>query len=149
MRAAYADISARLRAHPEPSSGVIVARMIAARHEMLIGIQVDPVFGPILMVGDGGKFVEAIRDTAVLPLPVTAADIRDALATLRIAPVLNGGRGDAALDIDAFCRAALAVAALAETGRIVALDINPVMLGRAGEGCFAVDAVATLSTTKQ
>lgn len=145
LRSSFADVMRNLEAHPEPWSGVIVARMIAARREMLIGVHTDSVFGPILVVGDGGKFVEALRDTAVLPLPVTKADVRDALDRLRVAPLLRGGRGDAALDVDAFCEAAAAVAELARTGRAITVDVNPVMLGRAGEGCVAVDAVATVS----
>jgi len=144
LRTSFAEIMRNLDARPEPCSGVIVARMLSARHEMMIGVHTDPVFGPILMVGDGGKFVEAMRDTAVLPLPVTPADVRDALAGLRIAPLLRGGRGDDALDVAAFCEAAVAVAELARTGQVVALDVNPVMLGKVGEGCVAVDAVATL-----
>lgn len=144
LRSSFAKVMRNLEARPEPWSGIIVARMISARHEMLIGVHADPVFGPILVVGDGGKFVEAMRDTAVLPLPVVKSDVRDALAKLRIAPLLRGGRGDEALDVAAFCKSAVAVAELARTGQVIALDVNPVMLGRVGEGCVAVDAVATV-----
>lgn len=144
LRASFTDILRKLQASSEPWSGIIVARMISARQEMFIGIHTDPVFGPILVVGDGGKFVEVMRDTATLPLPVVEADVQDALDRLRIAPILRGGRGDAPLDTAAFCRAALAAAGLAEAGMITSLDVNPVMLGNEGAGCVAADAVATV-----
>src|SRR5256885_8869571 len=57
-------------------SGVIVARMFKGRHEFLIGAHIDPVFGPVVVVGDGGKYVEALPDTQLLLPPFTADDVR-------------------------------------------------------------------------
>jgi len=66
-----------------------------------------------------------------------------ALAQLRIAPLLEGVRGEPPLDVDAFCDAAVAVGRVLQDPDcgILNLDINPVMVGARGEGCAAVDAV--------
>ena len=80
--------------------------------------------------------------------PFTAADVKEALERLRIAPLLAGVRGEPALDVEAFCEAALAVCRLMmdpQSG-VVNLDLNPVLVGAMGEGCTALDAV--VYTTK-
>ena len=123
--------------------GVIVAQMVRGRRELMIGGRLDPVFGPVVLVGDGGKYVEVMPDMQVLLAPFDAARVAQALRRLRIAPLLDGVRGEPALDVAAFCAAAVAVGDLmadAAAG-ITQLDINPVIVGAAGEGCVAVDAV--------
>lgn len=123
--------------------GVIVAEMVRGRRELMIGGRLDPVFGPVVLVGDGGKYVEAMPDMQVLLAPFEAARVERALRRLRIAPLLDGVRGEPPLDVAAFCEAAVAVGRLmadAAAG-ITQLDINPVIVGAAGEGCVAVDAV--------
>lgn len=69
--------------------GVIVASMRKGRREMIIGAHRDPVFGPVVMVGDGGKYVEALPDLRLLLPPFSADEVAEALARLRIAPVLG------------------------------------------------------------
>lgn len=148
VRAAFGDMQASLKEHGARFDGAIVARMARGRRELMIGARVDPVFGPVVLVGDGGKYVEAMPDVQVLVAPFGAADVRAALAKLRIAPLLSGVRGEPALDVEAFVQAALAVGKLmadAASG-IVNLDLNPVLLGAQGEGCVALDAV--VYTTK-
>lgn len=109
---------------------------------MLIGAHRDPVFGPVVLVGDGGKYVEAMPDTALLLPPFGEADVHAALARLRIAPVLAGVRGETPMDVAAYAQAAVAVGRLMlENPAIASLDINPVLVRGEGEGCTAVDAV--------
>jgi hypothetical protein len=69
--------------------------------------------------------------------------VKRALARLRIAPLLDGVRGEAALDVNAFCNAALAVSRLMTDRQagIANLDLNPILIGAEGEGCVALDAV--------
>jgi hypothetical protein len=79
----------------------------------------------------------------LLIAPFTAAEVKEALGRLRIAPLLAGVRGEPALDVEAFCEAVLAVCRLmmkAQSG-VVNLDLNPVLVGARGEGCIALDAV--------
>ena len=115
----------------------------------MIGARVDPVFGPVVLVGDGGKYVEAMPDVQVLIAPFTAADVKAALAKLRIAPLLAGVRGEPALDVEAFTAAAMAVGKLMmdSSSGVVNLDLNPVLLGAKGEGCVALDAVVYKTVT--
>ncbi|HEX5612566.1 MAG TPA: acetate--CoA ligase family protein [Burkholderiales bacterium] len=123
--------------------GVIVAAMRKARRELMVGARVDPVFGPIVIVGDGGKYVEALKDFAILIPPFDAAEVRNALNGLRIAPILAGVRGEPPLDLDALAKAAIGVgqAIVAARGAIASVDLNPVMVGAAGEGAVVVDAL--------
>jgi len=123
--------------------GVIVAAMAGGRREMMIGAHRDPVFGPVVVVGDGGKYVEIFRDTKLLLPPFTAQEVRDALQTLRIAPLFAGVRGEPPMDLDALVDAVVKIGELMRdpAAGIVSLDLNPVMLGSAGQGCVVVDAV--------
>jgi len=128
--------------------GVIVAKMAWGRREMLIGAHHDPVFGPVVAVGEGGKYVEALPDVRLLLPPFDADAVIEALSRLRIAPILSGVRGETAMDIAAYAEAAVAVGRLmsAPESAIASLDLNPVLLGSAGEGCTAVDAVVFANT---
>jgi acyl-CoA synthetase (NDP forming) len=116
---------------------------VRGRREMMIGARVDPVFGPVVLVGDGGKYVEAMPDVQLLIAPFSAVEVREALQRLRIAPLLGGVRDEAPLDVDAFCDAVLAVGRLMTQANsdVANLDLNPVLVGAAGEGCVALDAV--------
>jgi len=143
IRQAYEQCRRALEENGLSFDGVIVAAMARGRREMLIGAHRDPIFGPVVVVGDGGKYVEAMPDVRVLLAPFGAEDVRRALHTLRIAPVLGGVRGEPPLDVDAYCDAAVAVGRLmsAPGSAIATLDINPMLLGAQGQGCMAVDAV--------
>jgi acyl-CoA synthetase (NDP forming) len=123
--------------------GVIVAAMRKLRREFMVGARVDPVFGPVVIVGDGGKYVEALKDFAVLMPPFDAAEVRRSLASLRIAPLVAGVRGEPPLDVDALAAVAIGVGRLirAARGQIASVDLNPVMVGAAGEGALVVDAL--------
>ena len=134
---------ARLAAMGAAQDGVLVAAMHKGRHECMVGAHLDPVFGVVVAVGDGGKYVEALRDVALLVPPFDAAEVLHALRGLRIAPLLAGTRGDPPLDVDALAAVAVRVGLLmvAAQGQIASLDLNPVMLGAAGEGVVVVDAL--------
>jgi acetate---CoA ligase (ADP-forming) len=122
--------------------GVIVARMVKGRREMLIGAHRDPFFGPVIAVGEGGKYVEAMPDVALLLPPFSKEDVLRALDGLRCAAVLKGVRGEPPMDVDAFADAAVKVAELMmKDPGIASLDMNPVMIGDKGRGVALVDAV--------
>lgn len=142
VRAAFAACRGALEAGGFRFDGVLVAPMLRGRREMLIGAHHDPVFGPVVLLGDGGKYVEALPDTALLLPPFDAADALAALDTLRIAPVLHGVRGEPPMDLPALAAAAVAVGRLVlDDPAIVSLDINPLLVGSDGEGATALDAV--------
>jgi acyl-CoA synthetase (NDP forming) len=123
--------------------GVIVAATRKGRHEFMVGARLDPIFGPVVVVGDGGKYVEAMKDCAVLLPPFNRDDVIQALRTLRIAPLLDGVRGDPPLDVVALADVAVAVGQfiVGAHGTVASLDLNPVMVGAVGEGAVVVDAL--------
>jgi acyl-CoA synthetase (NDP forming) len=141
MGTAYAEIKAALEAHGAAFDGVIVARMASGGREMMIGAHRDPVFGPVIVIGDGGKYVEAMPDVQLLLPPVSEEDVLHALSKLRIAPLLKGVRGEPPLAVAVFVEAVLGISRLMmEPPRdIVSIDINPLMLD--ARGSVAVDAV--------
>ncbi|MFO1326330.1 MAG: acetate--CoA ligase family protein [Rubrivivax sp.] len=143
VAAACAEVQAAAQRAGVALQGLLVAGRVRGARELMIGARLDPVFGPVVLVGDGGLYVEAMPDSAVLLPPFDADAVRAALQRLRIAPLLAGVRGQPPLDVDAFCAAVRAVGALmldAAAG-IQQLDLNPVIVGARGQGCAAVDAV--------
>jgi len=111
--------------------------------ELLIGIASDSQFGHYLVVGSGGVLAELLADRQLLLLPVSAEDVRLALSKLACARLLDGYRGGAGADLDAVVEAALAVVKIVEKNRasIIEMEINPLMVGRPGEGAIAADAL--------
>jgi len=135
----FADFKERLPA----GDGVLVARQAAGLRELALGARWDPQFGPVVMIGDGGIYLEALKDFRLLLPPFSAQDVLDALGMLRIAPLLGGLRGQPSLDVGAFALMAvhLGNAMLAFGARVASVDLNPVMLFEQGKGALAVDAL--------
>ena len=111
--------------------------------ELILGITRDAQFGLGLVIGAGGIFVELLQDAVTLLFPIERADVERALASLKIAPLLEGHRGQPPGDRPAIVAAVLALAQLAEdcAAQLVEIDINPLMVLPAGQGVLAVDAV--------
>ncbi len=125
----------------------IVARMQRGLHELALGVRNDPVFGPVVMVGAGGKYVEALGDVALLMPPFAAEEALAALRSLRIGRLLAGVRGEPAADMQAVAEQAARLGryALAAAGHVASIDVNPVLVGAQGEGAVALDALVELS----
>src|SRR6202012_4648050 len=92
--------------------GVIVAAMARGRREIMIGAHRDPVFGPVVAIGDGGKYVEIFCDTPRLLPPFSKAEAAEALQRLRIAPLFAGVRGEPPMDVEALCDAVMRIGEL-------------------------------------
>ncbi|HSK52901.1 MAG TPA: acetate--CoA ligase family protein [Clostridia bacterium] len=123
--------------------GLVVEPMAAAGVELIVGMERDPQFGPVVLVGLGGVLAEAIDDTTLRLAPVPARDARAMLGELRGAQLLHGYRGASPPDLDAVAALVTAVGELA-LGRpdIVELDLNPVIAGAGG--AVVVDALVVL-----
>jgi acyl-CoA synthetase (NDP forming) len=147
VKTAFLTLQARLASLGVSGGAVIVATMATGQREFMLGARVDPVFGPVLMVGDGGTYVEVFKDTAVLLAPVTGAEVHDALHTLRAAPLLSGVRGAPPLDIECLCAVAVQLGDLiaARDSQIASIDLNPVIVRERGQGVIIVDAVVETS----
>ena len=126
----FATITKKLLVLKAKDQGTIVATMIKPQRELMIGGRIDPQFGPVVMVGDGGKYVEALQDFALLLAPFTIEDVLSALDRLRIAPILRGTRGEPPLDLLAFAEMAVRIGEIltATKDRIASIDLNPVMV---------------------
>jgi acetyltransferase len=125
---------------------VLVQEMVSDGVEVIVGLSQDPHFGPVLLVGLGGIFVEVFKDTAMRVCPITENDAREMLEELRGAKLLKGFRGKGAADIDALVKAILSVSQLSQdlADRRPELDINPLVVLPKGQGVKAVDARITL-----
>ncbi|MBE0453136.1 MAG: acetate--CoA ligase family protein [Roseovarius sp.] len=123
------------------ATGYLAEEMVTdALSEMLIGARRDPIYGATLILGFGGVAAELLGDTATLVLPVTAADVTQALRGLRLWPLLDGYRGRRRADTAAVVAVALALQALLEAdSRLEEIEINPLMVR--DSGAIAVDAV--------
>jgi acetate---CoA ligase (ADP-forming) len=139
----WAQMEGIIRKHGSRFDGVIIAAMAGGRREIMIGAHRDPVFGPVVAVGDGGKYVEVFRDTTLLLPPFSNDDVKEALGRLRIAPLLAGVRGEPPMDVDALADTVVKVGDLMRDpdAKVMSLDLNPVLLDSAGKGCVVVDAV--------
>lgn len=124
------------------ATGLLVAKHESGGVELLLGVSNDDVFGPVIVVGAGGVTAEAVRDVARAVLPVTEATVARMLSGLRIAPLLDGWRGQPPVDRDALAETVLRLAQLCTQGEILELDINP-LLARA-DGVIGLDALVRL-----
>jgi acetyl-CoA synthetase (ADP-forming) len=131
--------------------GFSVQPMIQGEAEVIVGARRDPHFGAVVLVGLGGIAVEILKDVALAPAPVSAARARAMLDALRAAPLLHGARGRPPLDVAAVADAVVRVSWLAaDLGpRLAELEVNPLIVRRAGEGAVAVDGRATLTRDKE
>jgi hypothetical protein len=102
--------------------------------ELIVGVARDPDWGPVLVVGLGGVFTEALKDSQLSLLPVTPAGVKDMLESLRGAALLKGFRGAPAADMNRLAQAITAIgdAALALGPDLAALEVNPLRV-RGGE----------------
>jgi acetate---CoA ligase (ADP-forming) len=142
VRAGYEKVRAAGEALPGARvDGVLVTPMRSGGVELLVGVTVDPAFGPVLAVGLGGIWVEILRDTTLRVLPVGVAEVRSMLGELRGLPLLRGARGTRPADLDALARVISGVGevALSLNGRLRALEVNPLWVN--GEQFEALDVL--------
>ena len=110
--------------------GCLVAPMVTGGVETILGAQWDPVFGPVVMLGLGGVFVEALKDVTFRLAPFDEAEARRMITELRALPVLHGMRGRPPADLAALARALadLSRFAAAQGPALASLDINPFLV---------------------
>ncbi len=117
--------------------------MVGAGVEILIGGKIDPLFGPVVVVGFGGILVELLRDVSTALAPVARSEARGMLSRLKGASLLDGFRGSEAVDIDALSDVVCRISELIsdQRGAISEVDVNPLIC--AGRKTIAVDALIT------
>lgn len=126
--------------------GVLVQEMVVGGKEIIIGVNRDPQFGPLLMFGLGGIYVEVLKDVTFRVAPVSESEVRDMVSEIKTYSLLEGVRGEKPSDIDGIVDMILRVAQLAQDfPEIIEMDINPLLVMPEGEGAICVDMRFVLS----
>jgi acetyltransferase len=119
---------------------VMLQQMAPPGQEVILGMQRDPQFGPVLMFGMGGILVEVLRDVAFRLAPISSTDAKQMVAETAAGQILKGVRGQSPRDIEAVVATLQRVGQLAgDFPCISELDINPLIVAEAGKGVWAVD----------
>jgi acyl-CoA synthetase (NDP forming) len=141
VRVAYDEMAARLG---KQMGGAVVQPMAQAGVEAIVGLTVDPVFGPVVMVGLGGVMTDVLGDRAFAVPPLDPGAGEAMVRSLRAAPLLDGFRGAPPVDRPALVAIVERVARIAaELPELVELDLNPVIV--TADGAVIVDCKARLA----
>lgn len=141
VQSAFDEIVASVKSkQPEARiEGVAVQPMAPQGVEVIVGMSKDPQFGPVLMFGLGGIFVEVLKDVAFRIVPLEPGDARQMIREIKGFPVLQGVRGQEPADLGALESLLLKISEFVEAHpEIDELDLNPVFAYK--DGCIAVDA---------
>jgi acetate---CoA ligase (ADP-forming) len=113
--------------------GVLVRKMIPHGHEVILGAKRDPGFGPTVMFGFGGIYVEYFKDVTFALAPVDRITAAKMVRQIRAYPLLEGARGGRRADIEAIAECLIRVGQLvSDFDRITELDVNPLIVAREG-----------------
>jgi acetate---CoA ligase (ADP-forming) len=126
--------------------GFEVEAQVSGGKEVLIGVQRDPSFGPVVVFGLGGIYVEVLRDVTFRLAPLRSLSARHMIESVKAFPLLQGVRGEPPGDLDALAETIERVSQLAvDLPEVAELDINPLIVRPAGSGVVAVDARIVLA----
>jgi len=143
VRQGFETLMARAREHAPNAAvdGVAVCEMVSGGVETVIGVNSDPTFGPVVMFGLGGIFVEVLKDVTFRLAPFGVDEAHRMIRDIRSFDVLTGARGGPAADLDALAEtlARVSVFAAANADRLESLDINPFLA--LPDGGVALDAL--------
>lgn len=141
VRTAYREvIDGARKKYPSASiQGVAVQKMAKPGTEVIVGASKDPQFGPVIMFGLGGIFVEVLKDVSFRIIPLSRKDAREMIEEIKGYPLLKGYRGKEPVDITAFIEILLKISSLMEeTPEIKELELNPILAYK--KGALGVDA---------
>lgn len=147
VRAVHDELVATCAGLGVETEGVLVAEQVTGGVEMVLGLQRDPEFGPVLMVGMGGIWLELFADVAFASVDLDRDGALAAIARTKAHRLLSGYRGSAPVDVIALADAMVALARLGrDHGDIIeAVDINPILVR--SDGAVALDGLVILTTT--
>ena len=121
--------------------GVLVAKMVSKGQEVILGVKRDPSFGPVIMFGLGGIFVEIFKDVSFRVAPVDELSAKNMINETKSSAILKGARGNVVSDISAIVDAIQRLSKLAtDCPQIKEMDINPLIVLEKDKGCFIADA---------
>jgi acetyltransferase len=142
VRGAYEDMLARLRRNFPGAKieGMLIQPMITGGRELIVGGRQDEQFGPVVLVGWGGIFVEIFGEFSVRVAPISRREAKEMIEELRGAAILRGLRGDKPSDMEAVAEVLLRISQLlTDFPEIQEIDLNPLRVFAVPEGCLALD----------
>ena len=148
VREAFHDMTLRARRSVRNANiwGVSVQEMVDIDKEVILGMMHDPQFGALVMFGLGGIYVEVLKDVSFRVAPLSEADARAMVESIRSYALLRGARGEPPIDIDCIVDGLLKLSQLVtDFPEIVELDINPLAVFPEGRDPVAIDARITIS----
>ncbi len=148
LRAALRQMAIRIRKKAPRARvrGYEVEAQVEHGKEVLLGMQRDPGFGPVVVFGLGGIYVEVLRDVTFRLAPVRPLSARHMIESVKAFPLLEGVRGESPSDLAALAEAIERVSQLAvDLPEVAELDINPLIVRASGRGVVAVDARVVLA----
>jgi acyl-CoA synthetase (NDP forming) len=148
VRAGFARVVENARcARPDADiRGVLVQPMVTGGQEVIVGVTRDPTFGPLVMFGLGGVYVEALKDVSFRLAPLARADAEEMIGEVRAARLLAGLRGAPPADGAALVDAIVRIGRLAaDCPEIAEMDVNPLAVFATGQGALALDARVVLA----
>jgi acyl-CoA synthetase (NDP forming) len=152
VRAGFAELMRRADAAAPAAQvdGVLVAPYVSGGVETILGVKRDPIFGPVIMVGLGGIFVEVLKDVALRLAPVDKGDALSMIAEIKGRAILEGTRGQPPADTEALADALVNLSqfAAAHADEIESVDINPFLVLPRGRGGYALDALVVSASTR-
>lgn len=146
VRKTFTDMYGRLsKKKGVEIKGVLLEKMVPKGIELIVGIQTDPQFGPVIMVGLGGVMTEVFKDVAFRMLPITTSDAKSMLNELKSSKLFKGFRGSEPIDLNMLAKALVQIGKIGvDNARYVnSIDFNPVMVY--AKSYFVVDAKIILS----
>ena len=138
---AFRDLTSRLRKH-DPNLEVLVQKMVTGGREVILGMTRDPNFGPLMMFGLGGVYVEVMQDVSVKIHPLTDVDAESMVRRIKGFPLLAGARGEKAVDVKRIEECLLRLSRLVSDfeSDIAEMDVNPFIVTDRPETSMVVDA---------
>ncbi len=121
--------------------GILIQEMVPSGLEVIVGSTRDPTFGPLILFGLGGIFVEVLRDVSFRIVPLTHYDAETMISEIKSAKILEGYRGQAPRDKEALIDILIKLSKFVESvNEVKDVDLNPVMLYEVGKGAKIADA---------
>ena len=142
VRAAYSAIVRNARAYDKKAEirGVLIVEMVRGGKEMIIGSKLEPGFGPVIMLGLGGIYVEVLKDVTFRLAPVTGREADGMISSLKTQKILEGTRGERPSDTARLSECIQRLSQLVtDLPEIRELDMNPVVVMERGRGCRILD----------
>jgi len=142
VRSAFKEIVENAKKYDSNAEikGVLVVEMVKGGKEMIIGSKLEPGFGPVLMLGMGGIYVEILKDVTFRLAPVTDQEANDMISSIKTKKLLEGVRGEKPSDVEKLSECIQRLSQLVtDFKEIKELDMNPVLVMEKGEGCKILD----------